>query len=35
MNYSVDTCVCVLVFYTPYVLMAHLPELLTVHLRKV
>ena len=27
MNYSADTCPCVLVFYTPYVLMTHLPEL--------
>ena len=30
MNYSADICPCVLVFYTPYVLMAHLPKLLIV-----
>ena len=35
MNNSADTGPCVLVFYTPYVLMTHIPELLTVHLRKV
>ena len=29
MNYSADTCPCVLVFYIPYVLMTHLPELIT------
>ena len=29
MNYSADTCPCVLVFYTSYVLMTHLPELIT------
>ena len=28
MNYSADTCPCVLVFYTPYVLVTHLPELI-------
>ena len=26
MNYSADTCPCVLVFYTPYVLMTHFPR---------